>query len=131
MLENFLKEIKDWAEKTPYIEAVLLVGSMAKGRAKKNSDIDLVIISTKKDYMVKNQDFIKNFGKLRKKQTEYYGACTSIRSFYKDKKEVEFGLVAPSWIKKPLDQGTREVLRDGYRVIFDKKGYFKDLDLYD
>ena len=35
-----------------------------------------------------------------------------------------------AWIKKPLDKGTRKVLNDGFKVIIDKKGYFKNITLY-
>lgn len=77
----------------------------------------------------KNQDFTKVFGAVSKQQTEYYGACTSIRVWYKDGKEVEFGIVESSWISMPLDAGTYQVLSDGYKVIVDKKRYFKNLKL--
>ena len=29
--------------------------------------------------MIANQDFTQEFGEVYKQQTEYYGACTSIR----------------------------------------------------
>ena len=47
----------------------------------------------------------------------------------KDGKEVEFGIVDPSWIAVPLDAGTYKVLSDGYKIIIDKRGYFEDLKL--
>ncbi len=34
-----------------------------------------------------------------------------------------------SWIQIPLDEGTRKVLTDGYRVLLDKKGYFRNLTI--
>ena len=67
--------------------------------------------------------------KFQKKQTGYYGACTSIRVWYKDGPEVEFGIVEPSWMSMPLDDGTHKVLSDGYKVVIDKKLYFKNLEL--
>ena len=47
---------------------------------------------------------------MPEQQTEYYGACTSIRVWYEDGREVEFGIVEPPWISMPLDNGT-------YRVV--------------
>ena len=44
-----------------------------------------------------------------RQQTEYYGACTSIRVWYKDGKEVEFGIVELSWISMLLDVWTYQV----------------------
>ena len=64
---------------------------------------------------------------MPEQQTEYYGACTSIRVQYEDGREVEFGIVEPPWISMPLDNGTYRVLSDGYKIIIDKKRYFTDL----
>lgn len=82
-----------------------------------------------KSAMITNQDFTREFGEVYEQQTEYYGACTSIRAWYDDGKEVEFGIVEPSWISMPLDAGSYKVLSDGYEIIIDKKRYFEDLKL--
>ncbi len=126
-MKKMLKDIKQWAENEKQVESIIVVGSYARGTYKKTSDIDLVIITSNKKEMLKNQNFIKVFGDVNKSQIEYYGACTSIRVWYKDGKEVEFGIVNPTWIEKPLDNGTNKVLSDGFKVIIDKKDYFKDL----
>ena len=128
-MEKFLKDIKQWAKNEEQVESIIVVGSYARGTYKETSDIDLVIITSKENEMLKNQNFIKLFGDVKKSQTEYYGACTSIRAWYKDGKEVEFGIVNPTWIEKPLDKGTNKVLNDGFKVIIDKKDYFKDLTI--
>lgn len=126
-MKKMLKDIKQWAENEKQVESIIVVGAYARGTYKKTSDIDLVIITSNKKEMLKNQNFIKVFGDVNKSQIEYYGACTSIRVWYKDGKEVEFGIVNPTWIEKPLDNGTNKVLSDGFKVIIDKKDYFKDL----
>lgn len=128
-MEMFLEDIKQWAENEEQVESIIVVGSYARGTYKETSDIDLVIITSNKKEMLKNQNFIKLFGDVNKSQIEYYGACTSIRVWYKDGKEVEFGIVNPTWIEKPLDNGTNKVLNDGFKVIIDKKDYFKDLSI--
>lgn len=129
LLETFLNELKEYAENTPHIESMILVGSYARGAGREDSDVDIVIITSNKSGMIENQDFIREFGEVYKKQIEYYGACTSVRVWYKDGKEVEFGIVEPSWISMPLDMGTYKVLSDGYKMIIDKKQHFKDLEL--
>lgn len=129
MLENFINALKEFSENDPYIESVIIVGSYARGTNKKNSDLDIVIITSNKTGMITNQDFVQGFGEISQKQTEYYGACTSIRVWYKNGQEVEFGIVEPSWISIPLDAGTYKVLADGYKIIIDKKRYFEDLKL--
>ena len=129
MFEEFFHELKEYARNTSHIESVLIVGSYARGTNKESSDLDIVIITSNKAGMIANRDFIQEFGEVYKQQTEYYGACTSIRVWYKDGKEVEFGIVEPSWISTPLDTGTYQVLSDGYKIIIDKKRYFEDLKL--
>ena len=117
--------IKEFAINDSCIQSVIIVGSYARGTNKATSDLDLCIITMNKSKMIENSNFVKAFGEFEKKQIEYYGACTSIRVWYKDGLEVEFGIVEPSWIDIPLDNGTYKVLCDGYKVIIDKKKYFK------
>ncbi len=125
MLEAFLVALKSYAEEKNAIECILLVGSYARGTNREDSDIDVVIITSQKKALLENPDFTASFGSVSEQQTEYYGACTSLRVYYQDGKEVEFGIVEPSWLEKPLDAGTDRVLDDGYKVILDKKRYFK------
>lgn len=129
MFEEFISKLKEYAENSSHIESVLIVGSYARGTNKENSDIDIIIITSNKSEMVTEQLFTQAFGKVHKQQTEYYGACTSIRVWYGDGKEVEFGIVEPSWISIPLDSGTFKVLSDGYKLIVDKKKYFEKLEI--
>jgi Nucleotidyltransferase domain len=44
-VDNILRAIKTWAEYQPEIDAVALVGSWARKQAKKDSDIDLMILT--------------------------------------------------------------------------------------
>ena len=125
LLEVFLLALKSYAEEKDVIECILLVGSYARGTNREDSDIDVVIITSQKKALLEEPDFTASFGLVRKQQIEYYGACTSLRVYYREGTEVEFGIVEPSWLGKPLDAGTARVLDDGYKVILDKKGYFE------
>ena len=126
-MKTFLRRVSAFAAAHAAIEALLIVGSYAWGAARADSDLDLVLITPDKADFVLHDDFVRRFGAVRKKQTEYYGACTSVRVWYQNGPEVEFGIVEPGWIKKPLDEGTKRVLQDGYRVLVDKKHYFETL----
>ena len=126
---RFFDKLKEYARKTSHSESIVVVGSYARGTNTENSDLDLVILTSNKPDMAANQDFVQDFGEVYKQQTEYYGACTSIRVWYKDGKEVEFGIVDPTWVSKPLDAGTHKVLSDGYKIVIDKKRYFENLQL--
>lgn len=128
MMEDIINALKDLSAKNQNIEGIV-VGSYARATNKESSDLNIVIITSNKSEMVRNQEFAQSFGEIHKKQIEYYGACTSIRVWYKKGQEIEFGIVDPSWMRKPLDAGTKKVLRDGYKVIVDKKHYFENLAL--
>lgn len=128
MVKKFINKLKEFAINDSHIESIIIVGSYARGTNKETSDLDLCMIVTNKNKMIENSDFTKVFGEIDKKQIEYYGACTSIRVWYKNGLEVEFGIVEPSWVSIPLDNGTYKVLCDGYKVIIDKKKYFQNLE---
>ena len=100
MMEDFISALKAFSENNSFIESVILVGSYARGTNQEDSDLDIVVITPNKAEMVANQDFVQNFGKVLSKQTEYYGACTSVRVWYENGPEVEFGIAEPSWIGK-------------------------------
>lgn len=129
MQERFINKLKEFSMSEDHIECAVIVGSYARGTNKEDSDLDICLVTANKKEMVENPDFVKQFGAFSKMQTEYYGACTSIRVWYENGLEVEFGIVEPSWIHLPLDNGTRKVLNDGYKVIVDKKNYFQNLEL--
>lgn len=127
--EAFFTSLKNWALADPRMEALIIVGSHARGTARADSDLDLVVLTTGKADMLRDQSFTGLFGEVERQQTEEYGACTSVRAWYRDGMEIEFGLVEPFWISMPLDPGTEGVLRDGFRVLVDKRGAFEHLPL--
>lgn len=129
LTQEFTQALRDWALEDDGMEALLVVGSHARGTNRPDSDLDLVVITARKAEMVETKDFPARFGSVEKQQTEYYGACTSVRVWYEDGREIEFGIVEPSWMDVPLDAGTHKVLSDGYLVLADKKGFFENLAL--
>lgn len=123
----FLNSVEEWASNNEDIKSLILVGSHARGEARDDSDLDLVIITSNPDVYL-NNNFINNFGKVREFKKEDWGRVTSIRVWYANSGlEVEFGITTSIWIEKPLDNGTFRVLSDGYKVIVDKEDYFKGI----
>ena len=129
MSETFLAWVKLWCEETAHIEVLLVVDSHARGTQRPDSALDLVLVTRMKTELVLDLAFPETFGKVLRRQTEHYGACTSVRVRYEGGLEVEFGLVGPTWLALPLDVGTRRVLADGHRVLVDKKRFFEALTL--
>lgn len=125
-ISSFLNSVKQWANENEAIHSVILVGSYARGKEKEDSDVDLVIITSNPDLYFKD-NFAGNFGEVLESKKEDWGRVTSIRVWYENGLEVEFGITTPIWVEKPLDGGTQRVLSDGYKVILDKEDYFKDI----
>lgn len=124
---SFFKKVEKWASKNDDIEALIVVGSYARGEARADSDIDLVIITTNPETYLSN-NFFCDFGKVKEFKKEDWGRVTSLRVWYEDNGlEVEFGITTPIWAERPLDAGTFKVLSDGFRVIVDKVNYFQDI----
>lgn len=126
---HMIRDVAKWGERCPAIDSIILAGSFARGEERQDSDLDFCILTGDKDRMVQEQEFAAQFGMIKKKQTEYYGACTSVRVWYQEGIEAEFGFVKPDWISLPLDPGTERVLQDGYLVLTDKRGLFEHPDL--
>ena len=119
-IEQFLIEITNWAASRSDIQALAVVGSYARGAATATSDLDLVLITTHPDHYFHDQCWVQQFGTVEKQQVEEYGMLTSLRIWYSNRLEVEFGITNESWAALPLDEGSRQVIADGIRVLFEK-----------
>ena len=116
----FLKRVTEWALSQPDIRAMFLVGSQVRGDAKPDSDVDLVIICNEPSDYLKQVEWIREFGKPSRKVFEDWGIVTSVRVWYEDGLEVEFGITTEDWVKEPLDEGTKRTINDGYQILVDK-----------
>lgn len=126
-ISNFLNEVGNWVKQNDNIDSVILIGSYATGEEREDSDVDIQIITSKPDLFINDESFADRFGKVIKTKKENWGRVTSIRFWYDNGLEVEFGISTPIWVSKPLDEGTIRVLTDGYKIIVDKKNYFKNI----
>ncbi len=117
---DLLREVTDWAHAQPDILALALVGSYARGSARPDSDVDLVIITTTPANYLENLGWTTQFGAVLRCQLEDYGKLTSVRAYYGNGLEVEFGITDEGWATVPLDNGTREVISDGMKVLFEQ-----------
>lgn len=113
MYKQVFKKLKEIGQHTSDIECILIVGSVARGTNIMGSDLDIMIISSNKSFLVHDKSFIEYFGIVCNSKIECYGICTSIRVWYQDENEIEFGIVDPSWISLTLDSGTKKVLTEG------------------
>lgn len=118
-VERFLKEFTAWAKARADILAVALVGSQANDTACPDSDVDLVIIADRPAAYLEDTAWVGEFGVVAKQGLEDYGLVQSLRVFYRSGLEVEYGFTDERWVALPLDEGTRQVIDDGLRVLFE------------
>lgn len=119
-ISSFLTQVSDWAARQPDILALALVGSHARGAATETSDVDLVILAQDPSRYLEDQGWLEKFGLAQSVQLEPYGKLTSIRVWYADRLEVEYGLTGEEWAADPLDPGSRRVMEGGMRVLFER-----------
>jgi len=121
VVEDLMRALRAWAEAEPSVEAVALVGSHARGDARPDSDVDLIVLSAEPARLLHDRDWVTRFGPVQSASLEDWGRVTSLRVRYEDGLELEFGIAAPEWATHP-DVGTRRVVSDGLRVLWDPRG---------
>ncbi len=119
--EDFINQVIDWAKSEEGVLGVALVGSHARGEARLDSDIDFVIISSDPCRYVDDSSWICSFGEIKSCKTENWRILTSLRVFFRDGLEVEFGFSSLEWVAIPPDSGTAEVVADGMKILLDSK----------
>jgi predicted nucleotidyltransferase len=127
-VEQFLTLITEWAKQQSEITEVILVGSHATEKATSDSDIDLIILCKNPNNYLEETNWIEQFGAVKNTAIEDWGKLTSLRVWYAAGLEIEFGLAGQDWIEKPIDEGTRKVLQNGYETLLDRTGRLARLD---
>ena len=126
-LARFLSVFTAWAMTQTTVQGVALVGSHARGTATEASDVDLVILADDPQAFLRDWSWVESFGKVVGQNTEDYGNVLSLRVYYEEGLEVEFGFADPSWAAMPLDAGTREVIAGGIEVLFERGGAMREI----
>src|SRR5262245_4869441 len=109
VVSDSLDCVTDWAAHQPTIAAVALVGSHARGEARPDSDIDLVLLCEEPHAFLADTSWIHRFGEVRTCYTEDWGMVTSLCVHYRQSFEVEFALTTLAWAGLPVDPGTQDV----------------------
>jgi len=127
-LDRFLDAFTAWARQHAAVLGAAIVGSHARGTARADSDLDLVILCQDPGLFLDDDSWLQTWGQTTSKGIEDYGALTSLRAFYAGGLEVEFGLTTPDWAAIPVDPGTRQVVSGGIKILHDPEGLFEDLE---
>ena len=123
----FLGRVREWVQAQEDVRALTLVGSVARGDARPDSDVDLVLLVTDKARYLESLKWLSDLGTVESIKLENYGKVTSVRATYGDGLEVEFGVAPADWASIPLDSGTEEVARHGLVVVLDRDGDVTEL----
>lgn len=116
---QFLNSAIEWASAEPEIDALALVGSHARGNPRPDSDVDLVVLSKNRDGFMTNLTWLTQFGRIRSHHVENWEVIQSLRVFFVNGLEVEFGFGDLQWAAVAVDSGTRKVISKGFRVLYD------------
>jgi len=110
-----------WATKRKDIRATALVGSYAREELEKDSDVDLVIITETPQKYISNTEWTRVFGKPITKKVEEYGKLTSLRIWYENGLEIEYGFATRDWTTTLKKDDLKRIKEDGLRVLFEKE----------
>jgi predicted nucleotidyltransferase len=122
-IEPFLDQVRRWAGTRRDVLGVVLAGSWARGQAGPKSDVDLVIVAEDRAQMLDDQRWLGEITDHTRVSAEDWGKVQSLRVDDSTGLEVEFGVTDRRWLAEPLDSGTRAVLADGVKVVFERDGY--------
>jgi uncharacterized protein len=105
----------------PGIVGVALVGSWARNAGRPDSDVDLVVLTTRPGLLLDETAWFTIFGDdVQLIRSEDFGLIQERRLLRGDGLEVEVGGGTPEWAGTDApDSGSVRVARDGMRVLYD------------
>jgi predicted nucleotidyltransferase len=126
-IDLIVRVVLAWATAQPKIRAVALIGSHARGTARADSDIDLMLLATDPDSFrvaiewVEQIDWYSIDARPQNWQDENYDAVWSRRIWLAPhSRELELSFAHLSWTSvKPIDAETRRVISEGCRILYD------------
>ncbi|GAA4894522.1 nucleotidyltransferase domain-containing protein [Streptomonospora salina] len=116
-----------WAHRRGDVAGLLLVGSWARDAARDDSDVDMILLSD--DPTLYNAALLTAQEPLTSLiANRVWGPVTEWRFRSKSGLEIELGVASPEWARtSPVDAGTRRVVSDGVRTLYDPRGLIADL----
>lgn len=122
-VRTLLARVPTWATQRPDVTAVGLCGSWAAARARDDSDVDLVVLTTRRADMAAETGWLAGLcgGAAALDRVRDWGPhLTEVRAVLADGLEVEIGLADPAWAAvDPVDPGTGRVVTDGWVTLYD------------
>ncbi|GAA2281866.1 hypothetical protein GCM10010145_62000 [Streptomyces ruber] len=122
-----LEWAKQWVGGRTDVAGLLLVGSWARDAARDDSDVDLVLLSDDPSlYDVESLADQSALGTFV--TTRSWGPITEWRFVRESGLEIELCVGTPDWAStSPVDAGTRRVVSDGARSLYDPRGLIAEI----
>ncbi|MFJ6530611.1 nucleotidyltransferase domain-containing protein [Streptomyces longwoodensis] len=122
-IDDFIDRITSWCGDREDVVGLLLVGSCARGTARPDSDVDLVLLTTDPSRHLLEDAWVADLRLGEVIRTRSWGPVTERRCRTASGLEVELAVGSPDWARTdPVDPGTRRVVSDGARVLHDPAG---------
>jgi hypothetical protein len=114
-----VNDVGSWAVRDESVRAVALVGSYARCGERMGSDVDIMILTDEPDRLADAGWFQELRPSARLIRSMEWGPFRERRMRLRSGLHVELNFAPLSWAAVPLDVGTRRVLGDGHRIIYD------------
>jgi predicted nucleotidyltransferase len=123
-VEALLDRAAGWARARPDVVALALVGSWARGAERPDSDVDLVVLTDDPAAYLEHDEWVEALAPgAELVRTGDWVAIVERRLRLSSGLEVEVGIGRTSWAEAhPVDPGTKRVVRDGMRPLYDPCG---------
>ncbi|GAB7102850.1 hypothetical protein JCM4814A_11640 [Streptomyces phaeofaciens JCM 4814] len=118
-----VERVTRWAANRSDVVGLLLVGSCARGTAGPDSDVDLVLLTTEPSGYGEDGARVRELRLGEVIRVQAWGPVTEWRHATAGGLEVELGVTSTAWARTdPVDAGTRRVVTDGARPLYDPAG---------
>jgi hypothetical protein len=128
LIDLIVSIIIQWLLTQPDVRAVALVGSYARGTARPDSDVDIMILSVTPECFrdlewLAEIDWAEVGVSVGTWHDADYGAVWSRHVALSSGLVIEFSFGALSWAAvEPVDAGTARVMGNGHRILYDPDG---------
>lgn len=127
-VQHLIDDLAVWARKRSDLRGIALVGSWARGSARMDSDVDVILLTDEAAEYIEKEQWARELGVKAIINTRKWGVLTERRLALPDGLEVEVGVVSPSWARTaPLDKGTAQVVAGGLIPLHDPEGLLTGL----
>jgi hypothetical protein len=129
-VEAVLAHLVEWSSRHPDVLAVALLGSWARGEPRADSDVDLVVICEEPARYLADDGWLEGFhpGAQVIRRRAWGPLLEERRLSLPSGLVVEFGFTDERWAAiGPVDPGTDQVVREGFRALVDPNGLLRKL----